>query len=246
MELPRASDLKSWTSAFFASLATAVGAEVVSSRPALSLWIKILIVAVFPALSTVIVGAVFTFLEASPRGRRLLSGGSWIEGYWLITTLPAEAETNPVSPGLMYVSYRGADAHLSVVVYRIHVVNGQPLLKASESTLATMRESDHQFVNVCMQRYEQNEDKALGVGTFMGDGSKRYPTRYEGWMIRLTEGVYRIQVAERLSDDVVADNQRRFGRDWIARTIQQSAAAPLSAPAEMALPAAVDQTATGR
>jgi hypothetical protein len=75
----------------------------------------------------------------------------------------------------MYVSYTGADAHLSVVVYRIHMVNGQPLLKASESTLATMRESDHQFVNVCMQRYEQNEDKALGVGTFLAVRAKRWP-----------------------------------------------------------------------
>jgi hypothetical protein len=245
MELPRASDLKAWTSALFASLATAVGAEVVSARPDLALWIKILIVAVFPALSTVIVGAVFAFLQSSTRGRRLLSGGSWIEGYWLITTLPAEPEDSPMLPGLMYVSYTGADAHLSVVVYRVHMADGQPLLKASESTLATMRESDHHFVNVCMQRSEQNEDKALGVGTFLRDGSQRYPTRYEGWMIRLTEGVYRIQVAERLSDDVVSDNQRRFGRDWIAATIQQAAAQPF-VRSDVSLPPGLDQPLAGR
>jgi chromosome condensin MukBEF MukE localization factor len=64
-------------------------------------------------------------------------------------------------------------------------------------------------------------------------------------MIRLTEGVYRIQVAERLSDDVVSDNQRRFGRDWIAATIQQAAAQPF-VRSDVSLPPGLDQPLAGR
>jgi hypothetical protein len=221
MDQMRIADAKSWTSALLASIATAAGGAIAARIQNPSFGLNLLIVAVFPALSTVLVGVVFKVLQDTRRGRRLMAGPQWIEGYWHIVTLDAEHDTQPVASGLMYVNYEGPDNHLSIVVFRTHPMNGRTIVKASESTLATFRESDQHFMNVCMQRYEQSEDKALGVGTFLRDGTKDYPTRYEGWMIRLTEGVYRIQVAERIPDEVIEANQKKFGKDWIAPTIAQ-------------------------
>ncbi len=90
------------------------------------------------------------------------------------------------------------------------------------SILATYRDTDQQLMNVCLQRFEQQqEEKALGVGTFLYESVKSYPTRYEGWMIRISEGIYRKQVAERIPESTIASNQRKFGNEWIVRTIEQ-------------------------
>src|SRR5688572_5416127 len=100
--MTRPSELKSWTVALVASVATATGAEIVKTMSNVPFWVTVLIVAVFPAVSTLAVGAVFAMIEGSSRGRRLLAGSNWIEGYWQITTLSAPNDAQPVTQGLMY------------------------------------------------------------------------------------------------------------------------------------------------
>jgi hypothetical protein len=121
----------------------------------------------------------------------------------------------------MYIHYEPTNYDLSVVVYRPNEVDKQIMLTGSESILATYRDSDRQLMNVCMQRYKQQEEKALGVGTFLYESVKSYPTRYEGWMIRITEGVYRQQFAERIPAATILRNQKEFGDQWILGTLEQ-------------------------
>lgn len=238
MNLKRIQDAKSWTSAILASIATGVGSWISSTIQNQPLWLTLLVIAIFPVLSTVLVSACFTFLQNTRIGRRILSGPVWIEGYWYIATIDAQNDPRPVPPGLMYIHYAPATYDLVVVVYRLVQESQQIILTASESILATYRDTDQQFMNVCLQRFEQREHKALGVGTFLYEGKKTYPTRYEGWMIRISEGIYRTQLAERIPQSAIATNQKKFGRDWIVRTIEQyqnRKLAPLPLPSQVGM-----------
>lgn len=221
MSLKRVSEHRDWISALLASGATAAGVEIVRSNSTLPLALSVVVVAVFPAAATILVTGAFGALQYTHRGRRWLAGSLWIEGYWFIYTLDAENESSPVSDGLMYIHFFGKEGDLSVIVYRPLSVGNRAIVNASESVLAVFREADLQFMNVCVQRFDNKEDRALGVGAFLRDGTERYPTRYSGWMIRIGEGIYRRQGAERIPERKVATNQGKYGADWIRRTIDE-------------------------
>jgi hypothetical protein len=221
MNLKRVQDAKIWISAVLASVATGLGTWVAGTITNSPLWLKLLVTAVFPVVSTLIVDSSFNLLQKTRLGRRLLAGSVWIEGCWYIYTLNAPNDPHPVVPGLMYIRFGPTDDDLSVVVYRTTEADQQIIVTASESTLATYRDTDRQLMNVCMQRYQQQEEKALGVGTFLYESVKDYPTRYEGWMIRISEGIYRSQFAERIPQSTISRNRKEFGDDWILRTLEQ-------------------------
>jgi hypothetical protein len=221
MNLRQIQEAKIWISAILASISTGLGNWVASKVSNVPLWVKLLIITVFPVLSTVIVDATFSLLQKSHWGRRLLAGSLWIEGCWYIYTVKAPNDRNPVPPGLMYISYTPGTYDLSVIVYRRLELDDRFILTASESTLATYRDTDLQLMNICMQHYQDQEERALGVGTFLHESIKRYPTRYEGWMIRISEGIYRQQIAERIPNSTITRNQKKFGSDWITRTLEE-------------------------
>lgn len=221
MDLERIQDAKSWTSAILASVATGFGTWIAGTMTTQPVWLKLLVIAIFPALSTALVSGCFNFLQNTRIGRRILSGPVWIEGFWYIFTVNHEKDPRPIAPGLMYIHYAPTTHDILVVVYRSHLESQRMVLSASESILATYRDTDQQLMNVCLQRFEQKEEKALGVGTFLYESVKSYPTRYEGWMIRISEGIYRKQVAERIPESTIASNQKKFGNEWIVRTIEQ-------------------------
>ncbi|MGO9055528.1 MAG: hypothetical protein ACLPN6_18715 [Streptosporangiaceae bacterium] len=220
MPVRRATANEVWIATGLAGVATAIGVKVaeVSHLP---LALGIVVTAIFPAASTLLVTFTFALLRNTERGRRWLAAANWIEGYWHIVTLSAPNDARPVPSGLMYVHYQGANNDLVVVVYRQHSDQGRRVISSSESTLAYFRDDDHRFMNVCVQRWGGNEDQAIGVGTFLRDGTSEYPTFYEGWMIRATEGIYRRQLAWRIPPDVIASakNAQGEGLSWISRVI---------------------------
>jgi hypothetical protein len=209
-----------WIATGLAGVATAAGIKIaeVSHLP---LALGIVVTAIFPAGSTLVVTFIFSLLHNTERGRKWLAAANWIEGYWHIVTLSAPNDERPVPSGLMYVHYQGANNGLLVVVYRQHSDHGRRIVSSSESTLAFFRNEDHRFMNVCVQRWGGSEDQAIGVGTFLRDGTSHYPTFYEGWMIRATEGVYRSQLAWRIPPDVIASAKGAHveGLSWISAVI---------------------------
>jgi hypothetical protein len=221
MLLRRVEDNEVWVATGLAGVATAAGIKV-AGLSHLPLVLGIIVTAVFPAASTLMVIFGFALLHNTKRGRRWLAGPSWIEGYWHIVTLGAASDPRPVPSGLMYVHYQGRNNELVVIVYRQHVDHGRKIISSSESTLAAFRDEDNRFMNICVQRWDGHEDQAIGVGTFLRDGTLDYPTIYEGWMIRATEGVYRRQLAWRVKDDVIAAAKAARGDNlsWIGNVIE--------------------------
>lgn len=182
-----------------------------------------------PVAAALLTGAVFQLAVKSRFGRRLLFGRAWVEGWWHIVTYEGTQLSTEVQPGLMHVEYSGPDLTPSTVTYRLMTGGSVALPLSSRSTSSSVRDYDLLLINYCTFPSENTEGKALGIGNFLLDG-KSYPTRYEGYLLRLNDGIYRRQAAVKISENQVAAAKRADEHGWINHLLV-SLSAPLAPPA---------------
>lgn len=238
--------LRLWGGGAIAALATAFGSELVEVWQVTGAWEKAAILAGAPVAALAVAQLLLKLALSTETGRAAILGTSWIEGYWLVRTSDAGPEDEPVSDGLLCIYYQDPDLKLASLTYRVSADDPLGLPISARSTFIGFDEHDLQWINYCSFPDRNRESRALGVGRFLSD-SGRVPDRYDGFLVRLSDGVFRRQSGVKLSSKEVRALKKTHRFDWIKVCLQQAQdqACPLSASTPQHLAAGGETVMTG-
>jgi hypothetical protein len=148
--------------------------------------------------------------------RKFLSGGSWVEGVWLIRTYA----DNRTCAGVSQV-YRDESGELMVRIFfptSIFYPTG-PAFSISDNVL--LRERDLFYTNYFVSSGPGGKHLGIASGYFLKDLNQRHATRYEGNVFYEGKGMNVRQIGSKLPDAEVEKLIREFGHDsWMNKAIE--------------------------
>jgi len=214
----------SWISGVIAAVVTGLAKELADKNlvPFMGAS-KIVFVALCTLVALFVLQWAMRQIPKKSRGRKLLLGDSWVEGWWHIRTFSAGHDTKPIPPGLMHVTYSGPNLDLRIGVYRptkgVPDLDGTPLY--TRSIMAALRDTDYQLVNYCEFPEESGSSRSLGIGNFSCDRASQPPGRYEGVVIRVSDAPHRRQAATRIPQEDIIAAQTTHGQRWITELLKE-------------------------
>lgn len=221
MNSGRLNQFRVWGGAALAALATAFASELVEIWQIDGAWEKAALLAGVPAIVLAAAHVLLKLALSTSAGRAMVLGSNWIEGYWLVRTGDAGSGCEPVSDGLLCIYYEDPDLKLAAVTYRISPDDPLGLPTSARSTFIGFDEREQQWINYCSFPDRDRESRALGIGRFLSD-SGRAPDRYDGFMVRLADGVFRRQSGIKLATAEVRRIKDTHRFDWIKACLQQA------------------------
>lgn len=203
---------KFWLGTFLATMFVILSQEAkvwLASFPPLMLAVIAFILSTY-ASSLFIKGALNT-----RRGRMLIMGKSWIEGYWYLQTFIDENHPHPITnDGITYISHEGSEFELRVSTYR-RKTGALTTGFSSISELTMAREYDTRFTNYFRIPEGSKDSQGISVGTFYRDQNAKYPNRYEGTVVLFSDGIYRRQVGHKIPARIVKFLRQSHGEKWM-------------------------------
>jgi hypothetical protein len=152
---------------------------------------------------------------STKRGRMMIMGKSWIEGYWYLQTSIDERHPHPITnDGITSISYEGSESQLSVFTYRSKTETLATGF-SSVSELTIIREYDIRFSNYFTITEGLKESKGISVGKFYRDQNTKHPNRYEGMVVLFSDGINRRQVGYKIPTEIVKFLRQSNGEKWM-------------------------------
>jgi len=146
-------------------------------------------------------------------GRMLILKRAWIEGFWLLQTIGDKDDKSPLlDPGILDISYNGPGLELNVIAYRINW--DHKLINYAKSEMTWLRENDRLYFNYFSITRKTKESQGIAIGKFFKEGSRLTPNQYDGKAILFDEGIYRKQIARKLTRKEINEAKKKDINNW--------------------------------
>lgn len=172
-----------------------------------------------------VAGYITDKLFKKPAIRKYIMGSKYIEGHWLLVTVPSQHDDNEsilLQPGIAYMSYEHVSQEFRVETTRLSkTVN----VCVTQSEVAHVRTSGPKirYLNYFKLSGEQYEHRyGFSSGDFSsGHSMAKFPHFFEADISVQNEGVTRRQFAIRIADKTVTENYKKYGEAWTSKFLEQ-------------------------
>ena len=158
-------------------------------------------------------------------GRRILLGDFWMEGMWLVQTEQTESSGGPLtSLGIAEISYIGDDMSPNTTIYRpefIHMGGIDGYYSTSEMVFI---KEPNLYCNYFKIPSEKGMSYGISVGRLIKDQGSFFPTRFEGHVILFDDGVFRRQIARKLTRKEIKEAMKTNPKCWRKSIIDNNCA----------------------
>jgi hypothetical protein len=200
---------KFWLGTFLTTIFVVVSQEIKTLLPLPAWMIAVIAFIISTCLSTLFIKAALS----SKRGRMMIMGKNWIEGYWYLKTSGVRGHPHPItSDGISFISYEG-ESELRVSTYRAKT-REHPTGFSSNSRLVMASEHDTRFSNHFTITESTGKTEGISLGQFLRDHNARYPSRYDGTVVLFSDGIERNQTADKIPAEVIEYLSQSNGRQW--------------------------------